>query len=135
MEKKKKKNALSAKKNEPTFIDVPEFKYISIKGEGNPSGDFFTKCIQTLYSVAYGIRMSYKWDTPPKKNYFEYTVYPLEGIWDLIDPSKYVKNQLDKNNLKFELMIRQPEFVDEALFNQVIELIEKKKNQTHCCLM
>jgi hypothetical protein len=122
---RKKEKELYIPKTKPTYINIPELKYITIKGEGNPNSDAFSDCIQALYGMSYGVRMSYKWDNPPKE-YYEYTVYPLEGIWDLIDPSIHVDGDLDKNNLKYEIMIRQPEFLDTELFNQVLENVKKK---------
>ncbi len=73
--------------------------------------------------------MSYKWPEP-SADYADYTVYPLEGEWDLINPSLYTKGPVNKDNLKFELMIRQPEFCTGALFDKVKEMAFKKtKNQ------
>ncbi len=115
-------------KQKPEVIEVPEFKFITISGEGNPNSDNFVSYIEALYGIAYGIRMSYKWPEAPK-GYYEYTVYPLEGVWDLIDPSLYDGKAVDKDNLKFELMIRQPDFVDEALFKAVVEALTKKKSE------
>lgn len=115
-------------KQKPEIIEVPEFKFITISGEGNPNSDNFVSYIEALYGIAYGIRMSYKWTDPPK-GYYEYTVYPLEGVWDLIDPSLYDGKTVDKDNLKFELMIRQPEFVDEALFKRVVKAVIEKKSE------
>lgn len=125
--RKKEKN-LYVPKNQPEIIEVPEFKFLSISGEGNPNSEYFSECVQALYSLAYGVRMSYKWEVPPKE-YYDYTVYPLEGIWNLIDPTKHIEGQLDKDNLKFELMIRQPDFLDDTLFEQVMEIVSKKKTQ------
>ncbi len=46
----------------------------------------------------------------PKKSitpegYFEYAVYPLEGIWDLISYD-IVDEVIEKDNLKYKIMIR-----------------------------
>ena len=65
----------------------------------------------------------------PKQGYtpegFEpYTVYPLEGVWGLVDPNSESKN---KNNYSYTLMIRQPEFVNEAVARLAIETLRKKK--------
>lgn len=113
-------------KQKPEKIEMPTFKFITICGAVNPNSEAFGKYIEALYGIAYGIRMSYKWDIPPK-DYYEYTVYPLEGVWDLIDLTLYKEETVDKDNLKFELMIRQPEFVDDALFKLVAETAMKKK--------
>ena len=67
----------------------------------------------------------------PKKGitpdgYFDYTVYPLEGIWDL-DEEGRLKNQFDKNNLVYNIMIRQPDFVTKEVFDLAMEMTKKKK--------
>lgn len=113
-------------KNTPELIEIPPFNYFTIKGKVNPNDKAFGEYIIVLYSLSYGARMSYKWDNPPV-DYYEYTVYPLEGVWDIADKSKYVPGVIDKDNLAFELMIRQPSFVTEDLANQIIELTKQKK--------
>ena len=67
----------------------------------------------------------------PKKGitpdgYFDYTVYPLEGIWDL-DEEGRLKNEFDKNNLVYNIMIRQPDFVTKEVFDLAMEMTKKKK--------
>ena len=60
--------------------------------------------------------------------YFDYAVYPLEGIWDISEEAKKIpKDKLDKNDLVFNLMIRQPDFVDEEFAIAIIEQVKKKK--------
>ncbi|EEG78859.1 conserved hypothetical protein [Dethiobacter alkaliphilus AHT 1] len=46
--------------------------------------------------------------TPP--GYFEYTVYPLEGIWDLTEEGR-TADTFDKSQLVYKIMIRHPDFV------------------------
>lgn len=64
------------------------------------------------------------------EGYFEYTVYPLEGLWTLsqngIIEQQETKN-LNKNELEYTIMIRQPDFVSEAVINKAFELVNKKK--------
>jgi hypothetical protein len=67
--------------------------------------------------------MSHKGKHKPD-GYFEYTVYPLEGVWDLID---YSKGSLDKTNFKYHLMIRQPEFLTEEQADFFLDMARKKK--------
>ena len=67
----------------------------------------------------------------PKKGiipngYFDYSIYPLEGIWDLSDEAKE-KKIFDKNELTYKIMIRQPEFVTRELALDIIEAIKNKK--------
>lgn len=114
-------------KNEPELIQVPEFKFFSIKGHGNPNNEFFSEYIQVLYSLSYAVKMSPKAGMPPK-DYFDYTVYPLEGVWDLIENKKIAPSQkINKDDLAFNLMIRQPDFVTEEFANEIIMTTKKKK--------
>jgi len=114
-------------KTQPEIIIVPTFKYFSIKGKGNPNSPFFRKCIEALYSLSYTIRMSYKNGFEPD-DFFEFTVYPLEGIWDISEEAKEQFNgKLDKDSLVFHLMIRQPDFVTKDLAKKAFELAKKKK--------
>ena len=84
---RKKEKAIYLPKNKPGIITLPSFKFFMIKGEGNPNDDFFSECIGVLYSLSYAIRMSYKAGYEPE-NFYEYTVYPLEGVWDITEEAK-----------------------------------------------
>ena len=114
-------------KNKPDVIDIPSFKYYVIKGTGNPNSDFFGECIGALYALSYGIRMSGKGGFAPE-GFYEYTVYPLEGIWDISEEAKTEYNGiLDKDSLVFDLMIRQPDFVTKKFAQEIIKRTMDKK--------
>lgn len=124
---RKKEKAIYLPKNKPEIIDVPQFKYFTIEGEGNPNDDFFAEYIGVLYSLSYGVKMSYKKGIEPS-GYFDYTVYPLEGIWDINDEAKkHFSGTINKDDLVFKLMIRQPDFVDVEFANKIMDLIKVKK--------
>ncbi|MGL4373783.1 MAG: GyrI-like domain-containing protein [Turicibacter sp.] len=113
-------------KQTPIRVDLKSMSYITLEGVGNPNSDRFAKTIEALYGVAYTIKMM------PKKGieidgYFDYTVYPLEGHWDLDEEGRTL-NYLDKDHFVYKLMIRQPEFVTASVFELAIELAKKKKN-------
>jgi len=126
--KKAEKNIYMPKKN-PERIFIPKFKFFSLKGEGNPNSDQFPQYIEALYALAYGVKMSYKKGDSPE-NYFEYTVYPLEGVWDLSEEGRKNYNEkIDKDQLVFNLMIRQPDFVTEEFAEKIKkQVMMKKKN-------
>ena len=108
-------------------MKVPPFKFFSIHGQGDPNDKPFQENIGVLYSLAYAIKMSPKNNFAPK-DYFEYTVYPLEGIWDLTEEAKKSNSKtLDKSQLVFNLMIRQPDFVTPDFALEAIERTKKKK--------
>ncbi len=114
-------------KNRPEWISIPKFKFYTIEGSGNPNEDFFAEYIGVLYALSYGIKMSAKKGLEPK-GYFEYTVYPLEGVWDISDEAKKSFNgTINKNDLVFKLMIRQPDFVEPDYSLEMLEHIKRKK--------
>lgn len=123
---KLKDKAIYLPKTKPELIVIPAMNFIMIDGEGSPDATEFSEKVEALYAIAYAIRMSYKSINVPN-GYFEFKVFPLEGIWDLID---YTKGAEDKNNYKYTLMIRQPEFVDATVFEayKKIAMAKKKTN-------
>jgi len=127
---KKSEKSLYLPAGEPCRIDVPAFTFFAIRGRGDPNGAAFQDYVGVLYSLAYAVRMSYKWDEPPA-GYETYAVYPLEGVWDVSDEVKAsgpgVRGPLDKDSLVFRLMIRQPEFVTPELAERAMETVRRKK--------
>jgi hypothetical protein len=110
-------------KTSPEVIEVPSIPFIIVDGSGDPNGEEFAKATEALYSLSYAVKMSYKKDVIPE-GYYEYTVFPLEGVWDLLD---YSRPATDKSNLKYTIMIRQPDFLTKELFNLFLEQTKKKK--------
>lgn len=129
---RKKDKTIYLPKEIPTLIDVPEFHYLTLTGRGNPNDDSFSEGVEALYAMSYGIRMA-----PKKglelKDYYEYTVFPLEGSWNLDKEGIRLYNkgtpitQL-KQNLTYKLMIRQPDFVTPDIVETIQTLTKKKKN-------
>lgn len=110
--------------NEPTSITIPSMKYFSITGTGNPNQEAFSEKIAVLYGLAYAVRMMPKSGVTPD-GYQEYTVYPLEGIWDLSEQGR--KSEiLDKDQLIYKIMIRQPDFVTSVVAELAVEKVQKK---------
>ncbi|MGF7046828.1 hypothetical protein J2T13_001330 [Paenibacillus sp. DS2015] len=107
----------------PVIIDVLKMPFIMIRGTGDPNGEEFARATEALYSLSYAVKMSYKSDEVPV-GYYEYTVFPLEGIWDLVDKSKPAT---DKSNLKYTIMIRQPDFLTDELYIKFVEQTTRKK--------
>lgn len=123
--KKQEKN-LYLPKEKPELITVSQQKFFMISGKGNPNDEEFSEKIGILYSLAYAVRMMPKQGYTPD-GYFEYTVYPLEGIWDLTEEG-IQSNTLNKNELLYTIMIRQPDFVTQEVFNKAFENVRKKKH-------
>jgi hypothetical protein len=114
-------------KNKPEVVSIPKLKFFSIEGKGNPNDDFFAEYIGVLYSLSYGVKMSPKKGIEPK-GYFDYSVYPLEGVWDIKDEAKkQFDGKINKNDLVFKLMIRQPDFVENSFAMKILDDTKKKK--------
>jgi hypothetical protein len=54
---RKKEKTIYLPKNKPVKIQVPEFGFFTIEGEGNPNEDSFPEYIGVLYSLSYAIKM------------------------------------------------------------------------------
>lgn len=119
--KKNEKN-LYGVKQKPQFIEVPTAYYIMIKGEGNPNESDFSNRVSALYSLAYGIKMLFKNMEKEELEYSDFTVFPLEGIWEKSDDEEF-----DKNKLKYTIMIKQPYFITKEIFDLAFEKVKKKK--------
>ena len=107
----------------PSIVTVPSIKFVIIEGTGDPNGEEFGLATAALYSLSYAVKMSYKSDNIPD-GYYEYTVFPLEGEWDLVD--KTIAST-EKSNYKYKIMIRQPDFLTKDLFERFLLQVKKKK--------
>ena len=89
----------------------------------------FGDYVSVLYSISYAIKMGLKKREIQPAGYMDYTVYPLEGIWDIREEAKKQnEGSFSKDDLVFHLMIRQPDFVEEDLFDEMLEITRKKKH-------
>lgn len=119
--KKNEKN-LYGVKQKPQLIEIPSAYYIMIKGEGNPNEIDFSNRVSALYSLEYGIKMLFKNMKKEELEYSDFTVFPLEGIWEKSDDEEF-----DKNKLKYTIMIKQPYFITKEIFELAFEKVKKKK--------
>ena len=124
-EYKKHEKELYCPKEKPQLLNVPKQKFFCIKGKGNPNNKDFSERIAVLYSLSYAVRMMPKNGFAPD-GYFEYTVYPLEGVWDLSEDARNSK-ELIKEELLYTIMIRQPDFVTKEVIQKAFEIANKKK--------
>lgn len=110
----------------PAVIEVPSMNYLMIDGEGHPEDNqAWQESIEALYPLAYGLKFMFKKQTPPA-DYFDYVVPPLEGLWWLAkgDPDFYLQNRED---WRWTMMIRQPDFITEAMVQEKLEEVKAKK--------
>ena len=114
-------------KTSPVIIDIPAFKYFAVEGAGDPNSGAMQEHMGALYSLSYGVSMSYKKGNAPE-GFYNYAVYPLEGEWDISDEAKKVFDSgWSKDDLVFTVMIRQPDFVTPEFFEKIREITKKKK--------
>ena len=123
MERKTLDKLLYKPSKDPILMEVPSLTFVVIEGQGDPGGVEFQLATAALYSLSYAVRMSYKGKEAPE-GWYEYKVYPLEGVWDLVDKDKSLQ---DKSNFKYRLMIRQPDFLKPELFGRLLEIVSHKK--------
>ncbi|HBC84976.1 MAG TPA: transcriptional regulator, partial [Clostridiales bacterium] len=121
---KKEYKDLYMPKTKPVLIDVPNMKFIMVKGKGNPNAENgeYQEALSILYGLSFTIKMS-KMGTNKIDGYFEYVVPPLEGFWW----NEGNKNVDYNHKEKFEWisMIRQPEFVTESVFEWALQELKK----------
>jgi hypothetical protein len=105
----------------PVIVEIPKYKFLTLEGVGNQTSKSFTENIVALYAMSYGIMTAYKKGSKPE-GYFEYTVYPVESVWEEGIEAK-------KDDLVYKLMIRQPDFVTSDVVDKIrIKTIEKKSH-------
>lgn len=112
----------------PMLVNIPEMKYIAVRGTGDPNEEngAYKTAVGLLYAIAYTIKMSHKSDYR-MEGYFDYVVPPLEGLWwqDGVTGADYA----NKSTFHWISMIRLPDFVTQEDFAWAIETATKKKKQ------
>jgi hypothetical protein len=120
--KKELKHLYNPSPKEVQIVDVPKMNFFLIDGAGDPNtSQEFSNAVEVLYSLSYTLKFMIK-----KEWEINYTVMPLEGLWWTDNMSEFSLE--DKSNWKWTVMIMQPDFVTNNLFEQVVRQVEKKKN-------
>ena len=117
-------------KNKQEIVNIPSINYLAVRGSGDPNdetGDY-KKALESLYAVAYTLRMSYKTDYKIN-GFYEYIVPPLEGFWwqDGTDGVNYA----DKTSFNWISVIRLPDFISGKDIEWAVRTATKKK-KTDC---
>ncbi len=109
----------------PVVVEVPPMQYAMIDGQGDPNTSAaFQDAVGALYAVSYGIKMLPKKGIVPD-GHFDYKVNALEGLWDM--PAGVDFDVTRKDKLVWTLMIMQPPFVTQGLFEDIRAQAMKKK--------
>lgn len=114
------KHLYSPSPKEIVRVDVPEFRFLMIDGEGDPNTSLaYAQAIEALYAVSYTVKFMVK------KTGTDYAVMPLEGLWWSDDPAVFAAN--DKAKWKWTMMVLQPDFVPTAKIEEAIAEVKRKK--------
>ena len=116
---KKEYKAYYSAKTKPEIVDIEEGLFLTIEGKGAPGGKEFKTKVNALYSLAYGVKMLMK------KQGKDFIVAKLEGLWWVDSDKPFL--EIPREDWKWKLMIRQPEFITFEIIEKARENVIKKK--------
>mgnify|MGYP004512641017 FL=1 len=122
---RKEEKSLYGVKASPKVVEVPEQSFIMLDGTGNPNLPGFAEEVSALYALAYAIKMDYK-KSHANQEFQDFTVYPLEGIWQQKEQGELVKEELI-----YTIMIAQPSFISKEMVEEALEKVKVKKPNAH----
>ncbi|MBI2936572.1 MAG: GyrI-like domain-containing protein [Thaumarchaeota archaeon] len=89
---------------EPSVIDVPSAKFLTVVGQGEPGGSLYQKGVEALFTAAYTLKFQ------EKSEGRDFTVMGLEGLWWWDPPATSIE-QVPRELIQWKSMIKQPDFV------------------------
>ncbi|PZR31698.1 MAG: hypothetical protein DI538_20620 [Azospira oryzae] len=115
-------------KSQPELIHLEEITYLSLEGQGDPSGEEYAANISALYSVAYALKFLCK------ASGNDFVVARLEGQW-WFDETRYAAVSMDDAPVKipraqwhYRMLIRMPGLVAPSQVSEAVkQVMEKKK--------
>lgn len=111
----------------PAILRVPEMVFFAVEGSGDPNTSAsYREALELLYGLSFTVKMS-KLGGRALPGYFEYVVPPLEGLWWTDEPGFDGRTLADKSRFRWVSLIRQPDFVDEAVFAWAREELGRKR--------
>ena len=114
----------------PAVVTVPPMQFIAVRGAGDPNepDGAYQRVLGLLYGIAYTIKMS-KMGDHRIDGYFDFTVPPLEGLWQQDGSADGTIDNTRKDAFQWISMIRMPDFVTAADLEWArAEAAAKKKN-------
>jgi hypothetical protein len=112
------KSYYNAGKN-PEIVEFDEANYLTIEGIGEPAGKMFVSKVEALYPLAYGIKKICKEQDK------DFGVPKLEGLWWVDGDTPAL--EIPRNEWRWKLLIRMPEFITKELMFSVQPVVAKKK--------
>ena len=120
--KKELKHLYRPSAKEFVVVDVPPMNFLMIDGHGDPNtAQEYQDALEALYAVAYKIKFMSK-----KEREMDYVVPPLEGLWWAEDMETFTTKR-DKSTWDWTMMIMQPEWITQEMFEEVLKQVAKKK--------
>lgn len=121
--KKEQKSLYAPGTKEVVAVDVPTMQFLMVDGAGDPNTvPAYAEAVEVLYALSYTLKFMVK----KGELAIDYGVLPLEGLWWAEDMTRF--NAEDKSNWLWTMMIRQPDFVTEAMVDEALAAVQKKKN-------
>ncbi len=121
--KKELKHLYRPSSKEFVVVDVPEMQFLMIDGHGDPNtAQEYKDAVEALYGVAYKLKFMSK-----KEPGTNYVVPPLEGLWWAEDMETF-STQRDKSAWDWTMMIMQPEWITQEMFEEAVKQVQKKKD-------
>lgn len=102
----------------PRLMTFKPSTYLSIDGQGEPGGEAFSDRIGALYGMAWTVKMTRKFGGKQ-----DYTVGKLEAQW-WADTPNFADSP--KDQWRWKLMIRTPEFVKKAELKKAVDVLLKR---------
>ena len=101
------------------IVDVPKMNFVKIDGAGPPGNQAYQDACAWLYPISYGLKFQSKQMLEK-----DYVVPPLEGLWWAKDMNAYTADRRDE--WIWTLMIMQPDWITQEMFEQACLKAEKK---------
>ncbi|NIS78737.1 MAG: hypothetical protein GTO14_00570 [Anaerolineales bacterium] len=133
--KKEWKHLYNPPKGKFTVVEVPSMQFLMLDGRGDPNtAKEYQDAIEALYAVAFKIKFASK-----KSLGKDYVVPPLEGLWgsgemetrlsEARDEAEWLElfAATDRDTWRWTMMIMQPEWVTEDMYEEVSELVREAK--------
>lgn len=119
---KKELESYKAQHHKIQIIEMPKMQYLMIDGHGDPNtSQEFKDAIVALYPVAYKLKFASKQELDK-----DYVVMPLEGLWWAEDMEAFTTAR-DKSLWDFTLMIMQPDWITQDMFEAAIAKVAAKE--------
>jgi len=121
--KKSLKHFYGPSPKEFVLVDVPPMQFLMIDGHGDPNtAQAYQDALEALYATAYKSKFLSK-----RQLEKDYVVPPLEGLWWAEDMDTFTVNR-DKSAWSWTMMIMQPEWITQEMFEEGVRQAAKGKN-------